>query len=106
MWAIVEFSFGPHDGGPIVDRRGLHAAQRRTDDLHVWIILHDAFDHRLEWRDIERAGLVHVHAFGVIAEHLLEVFFVANETVDVWHERLGGRNRFFAFPELGAEVQI
>src|SRR5688500_8686683 len=45
--AVVEFSVGPHDGGPIVDRRRLHAAERRADDLDVRIILYDALDHLL-----------------------------------------------------------
>ena len=41
-----------------------------------------------------------------IAEHLLEVFFVADQAVDVRHERLGRGDRFLAAPELGAEVEV
>src|SRR5438874_28386 len=32
---VVELAFGPQDGGPVVDQRRLHAAQRRAYHLHV-----------------------------------------------------------------------
>ena len=62
--------------------------------LMFGIVLHDAVDHRLERRRVELA-LLDVDAFDLVAEHLLEILFVADQAVDVRHERLGRFDRFF-----------
>src|SRR3954471_13071228 len=53
--AVVKRAIVPHYGRPIVYERRLNAAQCRADGLDVWVILHDAFDHRLKRRGIELA---------------------------------------------------
>ena len=45
-------------------------------------------------------------AGGVIAEHLLEIFLVADQAIDERDERLGRFDGFLAAPELGAEVEV
>ena len=40
------------------------------------------------------------------AEHFLEIFFVADQAVDVRDEFLGDLLGLLAAPELGAEIQV
>ena len=73
--------------------------------LMFGIVLHHAVDHRFERRRIELA-FFDVDAFDVVPEHLLKILFVADQAIDVRHERLGRLDRFFARPELRAEIQV
>ena len=62
-------------------------------------------DHVLEGGGVEFAAF-DIDAFDLVAQNLLEVLFVADEAVDVRHQRLGGGDGLFGLPELGAEVEI
>ncbi len=103
---FVEFAIVPEDGGPVVDEAGLYFAEGGADDFDVGIFGDDAFDHFFVGGGVEGAEVFLVDAFDFEAEDFLEVFFIADEAIDMLDEVFGDFLGFFAGPEFGAEIEI
>ena len=97
-WALIELVFfSPvHDCGPVVFVCVEHFAEGCADDFKVGIIFGDLADHFFVVFDWKIFKIFIFGTFDFVAEDFLEVFFVADETVDVLNERFGCGDSFFA----------
>ena len=64
-------------------RPRFHFAEGGADDSDVGVLCDDFLDHLFVGGGVEGAEVFLVDAFDFEAEHFLEVFFVADEAVDV-----------------------
>ena len=86
--AFVEFAVHVENRRPVVDEAGFDLAERGADDLDVGIGLDDLLDHFLVGGGVE-GGEVFIDAFDFEAEDFLEIFFVADEAIEMGDEFLG-----------------
>ena len=105
----ISLARDPGDRAPSVAVRRVHLAQRCRDDLDVRIVAHDAIDHPEEGARIECRRCRDLGSRD--PEPLLEVFFVADEHIDVPNDPPQHRERARvpatgSVPELLTVVQV